>query len=252
MKGSKRCLAPLPNNSPSPLKPRKERGTGGEVEKMKNVDYAFFLTAFFATIGALIVTAVNEASFNISLVLLTFALVLITCVYAMRTVDIAKANRGMAEEMREQRLSEARPYLLLRLNSEAVQWDKDEKGKLPPSEFDITIRNVGKGPAINLWAARWSHENSFFGDSKGYLAPNEEWVTGISKAPTLGIELGFEKGIWLPELREVIENKYPGIVAVKYNDIHHRAWASYLCLERHVDVEWFVMEEYQNIVELKK
>ena len=71
------------------------------MKKVKNVEYAFFLTAFVATIGALIVTAVNEASFNISLVLLTFALVLITYIYAMRTADIAKANREMAEAYHE-------------------------------------------------------------------------------------------------------------------------------------------------------
>ncbi len=171
---------------------------------------------------------------------LLIGLVTVTVIYARQTGEIAKATK-------EQILSEARPYLLIRLNDEYIQWDKDEQGKLPPGEFDITIRNVGNGPAINLWAARWSHETTFFGDSKGYLAPNEEWVTGISKASTMIIE----KDIWLPELREVIENKYPGIIAVEYNDIHHRTWVSYLCLERHVDVELFVMEEEQNIVEIK-
>ena len=218
---------------------------------MKNVEYAFFLTAFVATIGALIVTAVNEASFNISLVLLTFALVLITCIYAMRTVDIAKANREMAEEIREQRLSEARPYLLMRLDGEAVQWDKDEQGKPPSREFTITIRNVGKGPAINLWAALWGPKTTYFGDNKGYLAPSEEWQTTISRVSTSMVELEIEKEGWLPELEKVITQKYPGIVAVKYNDIHRRTWVSYLCFERHVDVESYVLEEEQNIVELK-
>ncbi len=193
-------------------------------------------------------------------IIILFALVLVTTVYVKRTADIAKATKEqaeasvkMAEEMKEQRLGEARPYLLLRLDlepNELLQWDTYQ-GKTPTGEFTVIIRNAGKGPAINLWAARWSHETSCFGDSKGYLAPNEEWVTGISKASTSAIELGFEKDIWLPELRKVIENKYPGIVAVKYGDIHHRTWASYLCLERHVDIEAFVMEEEQNIVEIK-
>jgi len=156
-----------------------------------------------------------------------------------------------AKEMREQRLDEARPYLLLRLKGEAVQWDKNEKGKPPDREFPVTIRNVGKGPAINLWTALWGYKTTYAGDSKGYLAPNEEWETTISRVSTSIVALGIKDEGWLPELQKSIKQKYPGVIAVKYSDIHHRAWASYLCLERHVDVEYFVLEEEQNIVELK-
>jgi hypothetical protein len=177
-------------------------------------------------------------------ILLTFGLVAVTGFYAWRT-------HAMSEEMREQRLSEARPYLLLRLEGEAVQWDKDEKEKPPDRNFPVTIRNVGKGPATNLWAALWSPKKTYFGDSKGYLAPGEEWQVTISRASTDMVELGIEKEGWLPELRKSIKKEYAGVVAVKYNDIHNRAWGSYLCLERHVDVEYFVIEEEQNIVELK-
>jgi len=113
---------------------------------MKNVDYAFFLTAFVATIGALIVTAVNEASFNISLVLLTFALVLITCIYAMRTVDIAKANREMAEEMREQRIMTSQPRLIQKSVHEKDIWEGSTKDYF--SHFEIS--NVGNIPAIEV------------------------------------------------------------------------------------------------------
>ncbi|MBU2535871.1 MAG: hypothetical protein ABIK32_06125 [Chloroflexota bacterium] len=221
------------------------------MKTIDKVESGIFFVVFIAIVAALIVTVVNEAKINIAQVLLTFALVLITFIYAKRTTDIAKASVKMAEEMREQRLSEARPYLLIKLNGEAVQWDKDEKGKPPSREFTITIRNVGKGPAINLWAALWSPEETYFGDNRGYLALDEEWQTNISRAPTGLVKLGFEKEAWLPGLKEVIKRKYPGIVAVKYNDIHKRTWVSYLCFERHVDVESFVLEEEQNIVELK-
>ena len=146
-------------------------------------------------------------------------------------------------------MEEAPPYLLLRLKDETVQWIDIEPNERRPTKFEVTMRNAGNGPAINLWAAWWSHEKSFFGDSKGYLAPNEEWTTGISNISTMIVRLGAEKEIWLPELRKVIENKYPGIVTVKYNDIHHRVWVSYLCLERHHLVDGYVMEGDQNIVE---
>jgi len=177
-------------------------------------------------------------------IILMIGLVAITAAYASSTTE-------MAREMKEQRLSEARPYLLMRLDGEAVQWDKDEQGKPPSREFTITIRNVGKGPAINLWAALWGPQKTYFGDNKGYLAPSEEWQTTISRVSTSMVELGIKKEGWLPELEKVITQKYPGIVAVKYNDIHRRTWVSYLCFERHIDLESYVLEEEQNIVELK-
>jgi hypothetical protein len=122
---------------------------------MKNVDYAFFLTAFVATIGALIVTAVNEASFNISLVLLTFALVLITCIYAMRTVDIAKANREMAEEMKEQRYDAVRPVIDIQVVLEGVA--AISAGLAAESEdfawgLSCILHNIGLGPAIDVYS----------------------------------------------------------------------------------------------------
>lgn len=174
-------------------------------------------------------------------ILLTFGLVTVTGFYAWRT-------HVMSEEMKEQRLGEARPYLLLRLpleQGEFMQWD-DYQSRKPQTEFPVTILNAGKGPATNLWASLWRSEKSYAGDSKGYLAPNEEWQTTISR-----ISLPQHIEGWLPELKKSIKQGYPGVVAVKYNDIHHRVWVSYLCLERHSDVEAFVMEGEQNIVELK-
>jgi len=170
-----------------------------------------------------------------------FVLVLVTAMYVKRTAEMAK-------EMKEQRLSEAQPYLLLRLglaDDEFLQWDTYQ-GKPAPREFKVTMRNEGKGPAINLWAALWHRRKThFFGESKGYLAPGEEWQTNISRLNTMIEE---EEG-WLPKLGEHIRYDDPGVVAVKYQDIHKRTWVSYLCLERHVDIEEFVMEGEQNIVE---
>jgi len=178
-------------------------------------------------------------------ILLTIGLLTITAVYVQSTAKMAK-------EMKEQRLSEAQPYLLLRLDLEEgvfLQWDT-YKGEKPPDEFEVTIRNAGKGPAINLEASLWDPKSNYFGTSKGYLAPGEEWQFNMSKNSTSGVELGIEE-VWLPELRKEIKQEYAGVVTVKYSDIHHRAWVSYLCLERHVDIEAFVSEAEQNIVELK-
>jgi hypothetical protein len=128
-------------------------------------------------------------------IILTIGLLTVTAVYAASTEKQAKANIKMAEEMREQRLGEDRPYLLIRLEGDVIQWDKTNEGKSRPSEFSVTIRNVGKGPAINLWAALWRPMKVYFGDSKGYLASGEEWNTTISRANTEGVELGFIKKV---------------------------------------------------------
>lgn len=198
--------------------------------------YIFFIYIVFSA------SEIKQADW--AQILLMIGLVAITATYAWST-------EKMAKEIREQRLSEARPYLLLRLKGEAVQWDKNEKGEPPDREFPVTIRNAGKGPAINLWAALWGSKTTYAGDSKGYLAPNEEWETTISRVSVRFVESGIKKEGWLPELRKSIKQEYPGVIAVKCSDIYHRAWVSYLCLERHVDVEYFVIEEEQNIVELK-
>ena len=62
----------------------------------------------------------------------------------------------------------------------------------------------------------------------------------------------WEKEGWVAELREIIQHDGTGVIAVEYQDIHRRTWASYLYLERHVDVDAFVMEGGQNITEISK
>lgn len=130
---------------------------------MKNVEFGFFFTAFVAIIGALILTAVNEASSNISQVLLTLALVLITCIYVMRTSDIAKATRAqaiasvkMAEEMREQRIITSRPLLIIKSVHEKDIWEGSNKDYF--SHFEIC--NVGNSPAIEVESSLMDNEDN--------------------------------------------------------------------------------------------
>ena len=181
-------------------------------------------------------------------ILLMFGLVAVTSFYAWSASRQADASVKMAKEMKEQRLSEARPYLLLRLDlayDELLQWDTYQ-GKLAPEEFKVTIRNAGKGPAINLEASLWHSTEIYPSDTKGYLASDQEWEATISK-----LTVGIGEEVWLPELRNFIKQDDPGVIVVKYQDIYKRTWVSYLYLERHIEVGAFVMEDEQNIVELK-
>jgi len=182
------------------------------------------------------------------------ALFIVTSIYAWHT-------RKMADEMREQRLIEVQPYLLLRLNPGEdgfVHWYElesplDLKTKRT-SKLPVTIRNEGKGTAMKLEAYLWDiphpHDLGPY-DGRGYLAPGDEWQTDMS-----GFSIGIDEYEWFQELKGIVELKpnYAGIVIVKYTDIHkQRTWVSYLCLESKIHpLEDCVDEGEQNIVELKK
>ena len=183
-------------------------------------------------------------------------LVAITSIYAWRTHVISKATREQADtsmeiakEMREQRLSEARPYLLLRLTDRVVQWgDRPDLREHRPLTFPITILNGGKGPAIDLYTALWNKgERRYVYERKGYLIPGEEWQAEISRFTTL---TGEKEG-WLPQLRNIVGQNKTEIIAVEYKDIHKRTWISYLYLEKHAQDSDFVVAGEHNIMELK-
>ena len=153
----------------------------------------------------------------------------------------------MAREMREQRLSEARPYLLLRLKDSAVQWNSIEPDKHRPLDFAITVHNAGRGPAINIRAALWhQHRSHFVGENRGYLLSGGEWETTIGRNTEL---IEQEEG-WLPKLRDIVEQDKTEIIAVQCKDIHNRTWVSCLYLERYAYEDAFKIEGEQNIVEL--
>ena len=230
----------------------------------KNEWIALSISATALTIVLIIITVldiINTAQ-GIEIILLFF-LVLATLIYAKRTSEIAQTTRGQAQATREQAdasvkmakatseqlLSEARPYLLIRLEDEVIDLFtivSDANRHEMPNEFKVTIRNVGKGPAINIIAAFWRSDDVSPTQPKGYLAPQEEWHTTIS---TLSVDITEER--WLPELSQMVKYDFPGTVAVEYHDIHHRTWVTYLCLAR-FDEEAYVVEGEQNIIEVSQ
>ena len=99
----------------------------------------------------------------------TVILVLLTAVYVFRIKQQSDASTSMAEEMREQRLGEARPYLLLRVTENYLQWNDVKGGESAPREFEVAIFNVGRGgPAMNLRVGLWSPNDDFLKDVRGY------------------------------------------------------------------------------------
>jgi len=176
-------------------------------------------------------------------------LVAATGALAVYAAGQAYASVEMAKEMREQRLSEARPYLLLRLKDRVVQWNNSpDLREHRPLTFPITILNGGKGPAIDLYTALWKKgESRHVYEHKGYLIPGEEWQAEISRTITLE---GQKEG-WLPELSDIVEQNKTGIIAVECKDIQKRTWVSYMYFEKHPYEDAFAVEGEQNIVEIK-
>lgn len=191
-------------------------------------------------------------------VILMGLLVVVTGIYAWRTFAISKgterqaqASVEMVKEMREQRMSEAQPYLLLKLEDEPHQREGAPKftEKADNNMLRITVLNAGKGPAINLRAAIWHATKTYCGDSKGYLAPDEKW--GKRKITTdPESEISNEEG-WLRKLGEIVTHDGPGVVAVACQDVHGRTWVSYLYLEWHHSVDDHVKAGNQGVVELE-
>jgi len=156
---------------------------------MKNVEFGFFFTAFVAIIGALIITAVNEASFNISQVLLTLALVLITCIYAMRTSDIAKATRAQADASLKMADEMARPAIDFKRDTAEADIARRELEAYAAIHEETShglsciLCNVGVGSAIDVRSFIQHPEHGRlpweFGtiESRG---KTERWILSIS------------------------------------------------------------------------
>jgi hypothetical protein len=98
-------------------------------------------------------------------IIISFVLVLITAIYVKRTAEIAKAAKEqteasikMAEEMREQRYDAVRPVIDIVIMKQSMKGEElikqgldAKEGKLP-KDLPCKLRNVGVGPAIELYS----------------------------------------------------------------------------------------------------
>lgn len=148
---------------------------------------------------------------------------------------------------------------MLRLEKQVINWGKIDPDTGEPSEFKVEVRNVGKGPAINLRMFLWKPDVGLSAVSRGYLAYDECWTATIDRTE-IPWELSEEEGSELestkrnsilPDINRVIVEDYEAVVAVRYNDIHYRSWLSYLCLAKLiVHNEILCVEVRQNILKL--
>jgi hypothetical protein len=168
------------------------------------------------------------------------ALFIVTSIYAWHT-------RKMADEMKEQRLNESRPYLLIRLEENKILRYPGESNEVIPDHVTITVKNEGQGPAINIRAGFWHPEKTYGGDDIGYLAAGEQWQATIRNQEMITSK----DTLFLPELKGIITSYYPEPIVIKYENINKRKWISCLYFHWSAITEGYVSTSEQTIIDLK-
>ncbi len=185
----------------------------------------------------------------------TFVLAAATGFYAWRTHDISKATRRQAEasaemtrEVREQRLDEHRPFLLLDLGvtepypiPATTSWDfpKSQPSKditlMFPKQVTCRVHNAGRGPAKEV-ALTFLHPHMGYNvQRKGFLLPDEDWTSTVSVVGPLEAALADLSPVGLREWLEKqgagpdkIADAYDAALVVGYRGFDGHPWGTYL------------------------
>lgn len=182
----------------------------------------------------------------------TLVLAAVTFSYAKTTARMSDAARRQADasvetarEMREQRLAEERPYLLL---DAAVategSWgfpqgsNGDDINEMHPTTLWCGIHNAGPGPAKELAVTMLHPHMEFEIERRGYLLVNQSWEPEpLVKAAPLAKALSGVKPLglsdWLAKQGappHPVGDQYDAGLVVGYRDISGSPWATYLAL----------------------
>jgi hypothetical protein len=195
------------------------------------------------------------------------ALVVVTGVYVWFT-------RQMVREMREQRLGEDRPYLLIDVtNAGELEWHKPEGEEQQanfwlhtyPLSLVCRIHNAGRHVAKEVEVTALHPGISFAGLGRGFLLPGDTWETDVKAVPRwldfladgpVGLSKWLEAhGASLPEPGP---GGYDAGVVAFCRDIHNVDWATCLVftMVRSEDFEGEISHELyflgQHLIRLRK
>lgn len=187
----------------------------GVDEMTKNERNTFLITGvIFAVIMGILLKAKVLDMVQVIQITISFILVLITTIYVKRTSDIAsatqeqaKASIKMAEEMREQRYDTVRPVIdIVTMELSPRELFKlayaAKEGKLP-KDLPCKLRNVGVGPAIELY--------SFIEDVEDTKGNPRRWDFG-----TLPVATGKEEWGYTREMRLLLMQRGNQMALVAY------------------------------------
>lgn len=195
-------------------------------------------------------------------------LAVVTAVYAIATMKIgnattkqAEASVRMTEEMREQRLAEHMPLLLVDLldyNTGGMKPGPERRvDDCYPASLSFRVTNVGDGPAIDVeMAVVHSQVHYWRSATKGYLLTEEplDYDTSESIYPPSGRGLSD----CLRECQVPIQADYNLGFVARYRDIHERVWLAWMSMEYDSDlggddnreVIWWIEHQSQHVVKL--
>jgi hypothetical protein len=178
--------------------------------------FSILLIIFAIVIVILLLTHKIDMGQTINLLLL-FALVCVTGIYAKRTAEIAGATRKQAEEIKAQRYSECLPVLLVSIAQKTKGFDPDEHlYKILQTGTGATFEwaNSGKGVAINARFSLWGVPLDSHPEKVLFFPPRE------SKALEVGAHVRIDfnyKGEWFDE-----PAAYCPRLETEYQDIYER------------------------------
>ena len=162
--------------------------------------------------------------------------------YACETRKQAKASADMAKEMREQRLAEDEPWLILDITDQKFadyhEWDEhanmlrhkvtgEEIVPWPLPDCTIRLHNDGRRAAINIQVCYLEAANySLHGACRSLIHGR------TCTAEVLGFPAPYGgRPEWQEQLLQRLNVGRPGCIIARYEDVHGRSWVSYLDLD---------------------
>ncbi len=174
--------------------------------------------------------------------LAAFTSLLVAIILVLVTFGYLLTTRRMVREMRDQRMAEDEPLLLLRIVHQKLadyhEWDDQDQAlrhkqtgeevkPWPLPDCTVRMHNDGRGTAVNVEVCYLQAQNYYFHSIQPFLRQRDSEEVNLSGFPAFyGGRSSWEKAVlkrWGAPM--------PGGVAAHYEDVHGRSWVSYLDLD---------------------
>jgi hypothetical protein len=184
----------------------------------------------------------NSGAVQAGAALVLVLTLMIVAYQASQTRKQADATERMVGEMREQRMAEDEPWLVIDIVGQKLadyyEWDEqdnalrhkatgDEVTHWPLPECAVRLHNAGRRAAINAEYSYLQPDTYYLHGPLRSLLHGETYEADIS-----GIRAPYgQRPTWQEQLLAQLKVKTPGCVIVRYEDVNGRAWVSYLDLD---------------------
>jgi Ca2+/Na+ antiporter len=187
---------------------------------MRKNEYIVVSILFIIFVAAIVIFLFFTHSIDIGQIMnliILFALVCVTGIYAKRTAEIADATKKQAEEIKAQRYSECLPVLLVSIAQKTKGLDPDEHlYKILQTGSGATFEwaNSGKGVAINVLFLLWGVPLDSHPEKVLFFPPREP--EALEVGTHVKIDFNY-KGEWFDK-----PAAYSPRLEAQYQDIYER------------------------------